>query len=562
MEKILNLLSQVYSHDIAKLCLDEIKTKIDEYKNNRNADGHYRISEKDSVLISYGDNIFSKNQSSKLKTLTDFLNKHVGDNINTVHLLPFFPFSSDDGFSVIDYYKINNEIGDWEDITEMSRNYRLMFDAVINHVSAKSKYFNEYLKENKDYSNFFIELNNDFDTSNVIRPRVLPLTHKFETKGAEKEIWTTFSKDQVDLNYENYNVLLEIINVLLFYVKSGAKIIRLDAIAFLWKQSGTTCMHLEKTHLIIKLLKLVLRKVSDNILIITETNVPHKYNISYLGKNNDEADMVYNFTLAPLLAYSIVAGNTKKLTQWAQSLKLNHKDNFLFNFTASHDGVGVYPVQGILDSSELGILKKNAVDNGAYLSEKNNPDGSKSIYEINCSYLNLVSYKNDQEDLKIKKMILSQAIMLSMPGVPGIYIHSLLGSQNYQQGVKESGIKRRINREKLEIEQLKSELKENYIRKNIFSQYMKLLAIRKHENIFSPYGSFNFIDINEKIFCIERFSEDKKQKAFLIFNLSDQSLKLKNISSEKSGFNLISGENINLSSLIIEPYDFLWLKLG
>lgn len=313
------------------------------------------LSEKDSILITYGDTI-TDGEKPGLEVLHQFLNKYVGEAIETVHLLPMYPYTSDDGFSVVDYRKINPELGDWEQIKEMSSDYGLMFDAVINHISKSSEWFEGYLKGEEPYKNYFITCDKDADYSTVTRPRALPLLTKFQTKDGEKYVWTTFSDDQIDLNFECPELLAEILDILVMYGRSGAKFIRLDAIGFMWKELGTTCMHLPETHELIKLMKDVLKVYAPGTRIITETNVPHKDNISYFGENGDEADLVYQFPLPPLTMYTFLSENAKILSNWMETLELPNDKVTYFNFLSSHDGIGVRPTEGILTEEQRKLL--------------------------------------------------------------------------------------------------------------------------------------------------------------------------------------------------------------
>ena len=232
------------------------------------------ISQKDVVFITYGDSFIEKNEKS-LITLENFLRNFLKGAISTVHILPFFPYSSDDGFSVVNYKEVNPNFGNWNNVKNIGKNFNLMFDVVINHISAKSKEFQGFLKYENPYKDYFIEVDESMDISKVFRPRSLPLLTEFKTKNGNKKVWTTFSTDQIDLNYKNPDVLLYITDILLFYVTMGASIIRLDAIAYLWKESGTSCLHLPQVHGVVTLFRLIFDSIAPHVKIITETNVPH-----------------------------------------------------------------------------------------------------------------------------------------------------------------------------------------------------------------------------------------------------------------------------------------------
>ena len=220
-----------------------------------------RVSEKDAILITYGDMVQAEGERP-LQTLADLLEVHVAGLVSSVHFLPCFPYSSDDGFSVIDYYQVDPQLGDWEDIARFRTHFRLMFDDVANHISAHSEWFARFKEDDPAYRHFFTVVKPDTDLSAVFRPRTLPLLTAVSTKAGQKYVWTTFSADQIDLNYAEPDVLFAMLDVLLFYVAQGAEFIRLDAIAYIWKEIGTSCIHLPQAHEIIKLMRSVLDEVA------------------------------------------------------------------------------------------------------------------------------------------------------------------------------------------------------------------------------------------------------------------------------------------------------------
>ncbi len=543
--------------DRATWVYDTIEELIKKYKPKIN-DVEGSLSEKDVLLITYGDTIQKQGQSH-LQTLKEFVDTYCLPEINSTHILPFFPYTSDDGFSVSDYFAVDQNLGTWNDISNLSESSNLMFDAVVNHMSKSSKWFASFMEDENGFQDFFIAVNPNIDLSKVVRPRALPLLTPFKNKhGVEKHIWTTFSEDQVDLNYESPEVFIAILEVLLFYISKGAKLIRLDAIAFLWKKIGTTCLHLTETHEIIKLYRKVIESLTDNLVFITETNVPHEENISYFGNGYDEAQMVYNFTLSPLLVYSIMEENTTVLTKWAQSLKLPSDKVCFFNFTASHDGIGMRPLQNIISDDDIDKLAIRTEKHRGKVSYKNNEDGTQSPYELNCNYIDLLSHESEDDEIRIKKMILTQAIMLAMPGVPGVYFHSLVGSRNYYKGVSESGINRRINREKLSLENLAKDLGDSVnLRHKVFLSYKQLLKVRTKEKAFYPFGFAEYLDVdNDKIFIIKRGY--KNETIYTIYNFSNSQTQIDALAPNV--YNLLGNVELTQKYWVIEPYNFYWFK--
>lgn len=560
-DEIVEKLTFVYGEQKAQGILDQIEQLKNKYAKEGTPDKAW-VDESDIMLITYGDSIKEEGKAP-LQTLDEFLVTHAKEEISAVHILPFYPYSSDDGFSVIDYKEVNPELGNWDDVKNLSNHFDLMFDGVINHISQHSEWFQEYLKGNPDYENYFVEADPNADYSKVTRPRALPLLTKFETNKGTKYIWTTFSDDQIDLNFENEKVFLEILELLMMYSRTGARFIRLDAIGFMWKKLGTTCIHLEETHNIIQIYRKVLDEVVPGTILITETNVPHKDNISYFGNGYNEAQMVYQFPLPPLTLYTFHNANSTELSKWADSLEPTTEQTAFFNFLASHDGIGVRPVEGILTPEEVQAMADKVIENGGFVSYKDNGDGTKSPYELNINYLEALSNVNDSQHTKISRFIASQSILLSMMGVPGIYVHSLLGSGNDVKGVEATGRYRSINREKLNRDELEAELQNPESRRSlIFNQYKKMIAIRKSQKAFHPNATQEVLFLNEKLFSLKRTSLDEKEVIYVLINVSNETVKQEiNISEGTSVTDLVSNQTIAVNNDIeLAPYQVMWLK--
>ncbi|SFF73174.1 sucrose phosphorylase [Halobacillus alkaliphilus] len=558
-------LYKVYGDEKGSRILKAIYKLIDQYKQGTQPKEW--VDEKDVMLITYGDSV--KNSTQKpLHTLKEFLNEYVGDTINSVHILPFYPYTSDDGFSVQDYLKVDPELGNWEQIHKLAEDYDLMFDAVINHISSKSDWFLKYLKGDPSYQDYFVESDPSLDHSSIVRPRALPLLTEVEHAEGTKYVWTTFSEDQIDLNYESEALFLEVLEILAQYVQHGARYLRLDAIGFLWKRLNTTSIHLDETHRIVQVMRDVLEEISPGTIIITETNVPHKDNISYFGDGSNEAHMVYQFPLPPLTLNAFLSGNAKHLSEWADSLEPTSEHTSFFNFLASHDGVGLRPVVGILEEAEVQKMAERVKRNGGYVSYKDNGDGTKSPYELNINYLSALKKEDDTQQKTVDRFIAAQSILLSVKGVPGIYIHSILGSENDQKGVEATGRNRSINREKLFVEDLEQELKKDgSLRERIFNRFMDRIEKRKAEIAFHPNADQKVLFLDDRLFTIVRTHEETEEKLVAIINVSEQQLEvstdsLKEELGNKALIDVISESNYpsELSTLTVEPYQALWLK--
>jgi sucrose phosphorylase len=513
-----------------------------------------RFNQQDAILITYGDMVQSPG-SAPLSTLGNFLKQWLDGVVSGIHFLPFYPYSSDDGFSVIDYQAVDPALGNWCNLAAFDNQFQLMFDAVINHISAKSDWFQGYLQGDPTYQDFFIEGDPEADLTAVFRPRALPLLTPFQTAKGTKHIWTTFSPDQIDLNYANPAVLLAVLETLLFYVAKGARYLRLDAIGFMWKEIGTSCLNLPQTHRLIQLIRAVLDEVAPQVVIITETNIPHKDNISYFGNGRNEAQMVYNFSLPPLTLHTFHSGNATRLSQWAATLDLPSDRVTFFNFCASHDGIGLTPVRGILSDGEIDTMAERVLALGGFVSYKANGDGSQAAYELNISYLNALALPNvtESEGLIARRFLASQAIMLALRGIPGIYFHSLFGSQNWLEGVQKTGRNRTINRQKLQRSELEQALKHG-LRKLVFSGYCALLHIRTAEKAFHPVGKQEILNLHPAVFAILR--SHQQETILCLHNVSADSVAIK---LPLSGNDLLTKTAVS-QQITLAPYQVAWIK--
>jgi sucrose phosphorylase len=521
--------------------------------------------EKDIVLITYGNTLMQKGEPP-LKTLDRFLYMNLSGIISCVHILPFFPYTSDDGFAVSDFMKVNSELGSWEHIKQIGLDYSLMFDLVINHVSTDHQWFKNYLEGRAPYNRYFIEKDTGNNYNKVIRPRNTPLFTIFPTVNGEKAVWTTFSSDQIDLDFSNPEVLIEMIKVLLFYIDMGVRIIRLDAIAFLWKEKGTSCLHLPQTHEIVRLLRTIVSFVNPCVIILTETNVPNKENWSYFG-NGDEAHMVYQFSLPPLLLHALYSGSSEYLTRWAFEIPDTVDNQTFLNYTASHDGIGVRPLEGILPASELQSVISGMKGFGGLISEKVNHDGSLSPYEINITYFDAMKGdKNGPDQMQVKRFICSQSIMMAMRGIPAFYIHSLLGTTNYYEGIKATGKLRAINRRQWNKEEIASLFAVDSTNRRVFNELIRLIRIRKQYRAFHPHCPQKILQLNDAFFAFIRSDPQSSMEICCISNITGKRGVLQRglLPNRKSYKDLITPDG-SLScndEIFFEPYQTRWIIIN
>ena len=557
METIKKLLTSIYGNTLNPQYQAELTDLILTAKQAITGSRKLRWDEEDVVLITYADQ-FSEPDVATLETFTGFYNRWLKNTFSLVHLLPFYPYSSDDGFSVIDYHQVNPVAGDWPQVAALNRSTRLMFDYVCNHISAQSAWFQGYLAQQPEYEGHFIEMDPDTDLHQVTRPRTSPLLTPFMlANGETRYIWTTFSADQIDLNFANPAVLVRMVDVLLTYLARGGDYIRLDAVGYMWKEPGTSCIHLEKTHLLVKLFRAIADFVAPGTVLITETNVPHRDNISYFGQG-DEAQMVYQFPLPPLVLHAIHRGNADTLSRWAASLETPAAGCTFFNFLSSHDGIGLNPLRGLLPEEEILALAQAMENQGARVSYKNNPDGSASPYEINVTYLDALNKQDDDDALRVRRFMLAHAILLAFPGVPAIYIQSLLGSRNDHEGVARTGHNRAINRQKYALSEIEPQISGgNSLRTDIFVSLRHLIALRKTLPAFHPDSAMQVIPLDSAVLAFRR--TDKNNHALLcLFNVSDQPITVD--LPENNYLDAMTGQEITGGhAFTLPPYTYYWL---
>ena len=555
----------VESEDYEQLCDELIGLMRVQQANTEPARYINHWDETDCLVISYGDSILQQGEKP-LHTLKQFLDRYADGYINGVHILPFYPFTSDDGFSVLDYSSVNESLGDWNDIQSIAADYSLMSDLVINHCSARSPWFDNFIKDRDPGRNFFVTASPDDDLSAVVRPRTNPLLREVETVNGTQYVWCTFSHDQVDLNFRNPEVLKQFVSIIRQYLDSGVRLFRLDAVAFLWKQPGTNCLNLEQTHEIVRLLRTLIEHAQDDAIIVTETNIPNRENLAYFG-NANEAHWVYNFSLPPLLVNSLITGDCHYLKQWMMSMPPARNGTAYFNFIASHDGIGLRPAEGLLTEGEINTLVETMQTFGGRISWRTGDQGQRKPYEINIALFDaLQGTTHGPDHWGLQRFLCAHAIMLALEGVPGIYIHSLVGTRNDYQRVENAGHNRAINRHQWQYSELQDRLADaNSSEHLVFSGISELLKIRRQQSAFHPNATQFTLHLGSGLFGFWRQSIDRQQSIFCISNITDQVQTL-----NLSDINLIDNENwVDLisqlpcdgimQSIAMQPYQTLWI---
>ncbi len=522
-------------------------------------------SENDVWVITYGDSI-QQEEDAPLRTLKEFANQHLKSTVSGLHILPFFPYSSDEGFSVINYSEVNQSLGDWQDIEDLAESFDLMGDLVINHCSQRSRWFENFKQRKDPGQSYFIESDAEVDLSDVVRPRTSPLLRETRTLDGERLVWCTFSHDQVDLNFKNPDVFIEMVLILKRYLEQGIKIFRLDAVAFLWKEIGTNCIHLPETHEFVRLFRCLIEAHTPGAIVITETNVPMFENLSYFG-NANEAHGVYNFPLPPLLIHTLISGNCHHLKQWQINTPQAQTGTFYFNFIASHDGIGLRPAAGLLSQSEIDSMINTMQSFGARVSWRTVKDGQNEPYEINVSLYDALQGTADGPDKwQFDRFICAHAIMLALEGIPGIYIHSMLGTQNDYDRLELTQHNRNINRHKWELDKLNKELETpSSHHAKVLDALSSLITLRRQQPAFHPNALQFTLHLQDEVFGFLRQSLDQKQSIYCLYNVSNQAQRIPissiNLNSECHWRDLQSDQHIypELGELVLAPYAFVWI---
>ncbi len=543
----------------------------------RRFDPRERFTEKDVILITYGDMIVSEDRRP-LRTLADFTEVFFRGIVSTLHILPFFPYSSDRGFSVISYEEVDPRLGSWDELAELESNFKLMFDAVFNHVSSKSYWFQQFLNGDPEYEGFFTTFSTreavDEDYLRlVLRPRTSDLLTEVNTIHGTRYVWTTFSPDQIDLNFKNPKVLLKVLEILLYYVRRGADLIRLDAITYLWSELGTSCAHLRQTHEVVKLFRNILDVVSPHVALVTETNVPHRDNITYFGDGHDEAQMVYNFALPPLVLHAFLEGDARELSRWATDLEPPSATTAFLNLLDSQDGIGVMGAHGILSEEQIEKMCERTRRCGGFVSTKANGDGTESPYELNTTWFSVLSRPGASEptELQVDRFIASRAVALTLRGVPGIYLPSMFGSKNDLDAVAHGGSYRSINRTALQSHKLFEQFEDpESLPARVAKRFVDLLEVRVGEPAFHPRGGQKVLMLDPRVLAVLRAAPSGGSKVLCLISVSPEAVSIQVAASEIDLHgklrDLAGGEMLSVSngllSLRLKPYQVAWLRVA
>ncbi len=519
-----------------------------------------------AVLITYADTVFTFNEPT-LKTLKYLIDNYLGNLASVIHVLPFLCSTSDGGFAVSSYEKIEDRFGTWEDLKNLSSDHVIMADLVLNHVSSSHPWVQQFKNGIEPGKKYILNPSITDNWENVIRPRNTSLFTSIYTKDGHKNVWTTFGSDQVDLNWKEPSIFLEFLKLIVKYIKHGVGWIRLDAIGFIWKKPSTTCLHMEEVHHVVKALRILLKNIHSSSILLTETNVPEKENISYINPG-DEAHLAYNFPLPPLLLESLISNKADLINKWLSSWPdLPIKTGFL-NFTASHDGIGLRALEGLMEPSRIHKLLVECETRGGLVSHRRMPNGEDQPYELNISWWSAMSNSGtNRQYLQFEKYILSQLFIIALKGVPAFYLPTIMTSENDTSRFLKTGERRDLNREKFDKEQLIELLNDkNSLASRSLILLRHAMKTRGLYEAFDPEQPMNCYskDHNDIVVISRGIDEDK---IFAIHNMTN--LRLSFCIEDNLGIklkpqfvwkDLLNSRIYNNNTIELKPYWVCWLK--
>ncbi len=570
--KLYKLLETIYSNNTTeeiKFISNQLLQILDNFSEksaNEEISNRERLDESHSVLITYADSIY-KNGEATLITLGELLINHFGSLSKVVHILPFLKSTSDGGFAVSSYDSLEEKFGSWDDLKNISKHHVLMADLVLNHVSSSHPWVQQFIKSQEPgISNVFSPEQN-LDWSSVVRPRSSSLFSQINTQDGPKQVWTTFGPDQIDLNWHNPKMTLEFLNLIIKYLSNGIKWFRLDAVGFIWKESGTTCLHLPKAHSLVKVLRILLNNLLEDGVLITETNVPQKENLSYLIPE-DEAHMAYNFPLPPLLLEAIITSRADILNSWIYDWPKLPDDTTLFNFTASHDGVGLRALEGLMNDQRIKDLLINCEKRGGLVSHRRLSNGDDKPYELNISWWSAMEDSSrDSNRYQFERFVLTQLLVMALKGVPAFYLPALLASENDIKSFSMTGQRRDLNREKFKLDTLLSVLNNPESNANKNLKYLrKAMNVRSESKQFHPCSEMKCLSKGRSdivvikrgkgpnsIFAIHNMTENK-----INYQLNDNDLP----QIQENDFNMqdyLTSNKYNWKNISLNPFQVIWL---
>lgn len=536
-EQICDRLAKLYPHHDPITLFESCTSTLGPYQPPNKKS---RWSEKDAILICYPDQVVSEHEKP-LATLKSVLSEF-GETFSLVHILPFFPSSSDGGFAVIDHLEVAPELGSWEDIESIVTDRGIMADLVLNHVSSKHRWMQEFRRNSGPGSRCLKTALPDEDLSMVVRPRTSELLVECATDAGLKYLWCTFGPDQIDVDWAEPEVLIEMLRAVERLLDAGIRWIRLDAVAYTHKVVGTKCVHLEETHELVRLLRDLLEWCCPDAVLVTETNVPHEENLSYL-RDGKQAHAAYNFTLAPLLTFSLLLGTSRQLVRWLREAESPPPNATLINFLGSHDGIGLRPVEDILDKADFRALVEAATQAGGTWSGHASGEETQP-YEMNVAPASLFG---------MDRLLTGHTLLASLRGVPAYYFPAVEGELNNLDDVENEGHNRAINRPKRTVTSRNQLLDD--VRISSRDELLRRLTLRGKISAFHPDAQQRVLDLESPLLGLVR-GDEESAPVTVIANLGFEAAVY---SFDEPHFDLLSERTLH-GDVPVAPAEILWLS--
>lgn len=550
--------------------------------------------------------LYSQGFAGNLQGMEQHLNYFQDLGVNLVHIMPIMRCpqgSSDGGYAVSDFRKIDERAGTLEDLNNLSRamhkrDILLTMDVVLNHTSDEHEWAQKAKQGDSTYQDYYytFENRNVPDMFEQSMPEVFPETSPGNfTWDEEMGRWvmTVFNDYQWDLNYTNPAVFIEMLDVILFWANQGADILRLDAVAFLWKKIGSTCQNEREAHLILQLLKDCCQVTAPGVLYIAEAIVAPVEVTKYFGEDAviaKECEIAYNATFMALMWDAVATKNAKLLNQGIKSLPVKLERATWLNYIRCHDDIGLgFDDRDIeLVGYQPGGHRKFLIDyfmgrfddshaRGLPFGE-NEKTGDARISGSLASLVGL-EYALEQGDPKdiedaVKIILLLHSLIMSFGGIPLLYYGDELGTINdvsYLEDPHKKGDSRWVHRPKINWDEAELRNEPGNPQYAIFSALKRMIAVRKEIDVFADYNNRDLIDVgNEHLFVFERYSINQQQDRVLVvsnFNDKPQHLQLDDLGSWGNPqygqiYDLYTGQRPDVfkNALVIPPFSFYWLR--
>ena len=457
-------------------------------------------------LITYIDRLGCKS----IKELNSLFKNELNGFFGGLHILPFyFPIDGEDaGFDPIDHNLIDPRLGDWDDLHELSKEVDIMADLIVNHVSAKSVQFQDYLQKGKEskYASLFLTYDTVFpngateaDLLSIYRPRPsLPFTMVKLNDGTSKLIWTTFTSNQIDIDVNSEVGINYLEGILDTFQKGGVKMIRLDAAGYAIKEKGTSCFMIDETYEFIN--KLRTKAKAKGIEVLVEIHSYYKTQIEIAKR----VDYVYDFALPVLVLDTLFNKNASSLKKW---LKVSPRN--AITVLDTHDGIGIVDVGAEGDNPGLieGAILSKIVDQmhinskGNSLKATGGAASNLDLYQVNCTYFDALG--GDE-----KAYLMARAIQFFVPGIPQVYYVGLFAGENDMELLERTNVGRDINRHYF----TKNEI-DDHLKRPLINELKELMILRNNHEAFN--GDFNLVETSENVLNIKWTNNNHTAELFI-----------------------------------------------